>query len=344
MVSEKRAITVQNIFPMKFSVTILLALSGLVFFACQSNKPQVTTYNLTKEGFQYAMIVDKPGPVAQSGDMVFYHVHHRNGSLVTFSSRRASQSPNKMMLPDFTNGAVNPTALLDVMREMSAGDSATVRMDLTKLPMRPRGYESASYMNYDVAMIRIEKGKDQLVHSIQQQVKAMDSEAAAVQMDTDLGITNDRPTLSEEQKLEMWNKTVFANMQTVMRTVCREYKAGALDQNNRLQKTASGLKILEIQPGTGNAPSASANVSIKYIGTTIEGKEFDSRFEKDKYYSFPLGKDVLPKGVEEGIRSMKRGGKAVFIVPPNLAFGAKGREGVPPNTEVAYLVTLNEVQ
>lgn len=322
----------------------LLGFVVVLLAGCKEPKPVVKTFSTTISGFQYILHVDKPGEVAKSGDRVYYHVAHRNGSITTFDSRRQGSKPNSMFLPDFTNGAVKPTGLLDVMRHMSAGDSATVRMDLSKLPMKPRGYEYSNYMDYDVKMVRVETGQDALLHKIQQQVKVMDAEITPLRVDTEGGVTDEDPSLSSDQRDEMWNRSIVEQMRSVMRTVTGEYRAGTLNQKNRLTTLPSGLKILHVQKGTGNTVKSDDNVSIKYIGTTIEGKLFDSNFKRTQNFDFALGKNEVIPGLEEGVKQMALGGKAIIFVPANLAFGAKGRKDVQPNSEVAYLVTLHDIK
>ena len=94
------------------------------------------------------------------------------------------------------------------------------------------------------------------------------------------------------------------------------------------QKTASGMIYTEIKAGTGAQPKASNFVKVHYIGTFIDGKEFDSSVKRGQPVEFPLGQ-VIPCWAE-GIGMMKVGGKAKLVCPSTLAYGDKGHPPIIP--------------
>lgn len=92
--------------------------------------------------------------------------------------------------------------------------------------------------------------------------------------------------------------------------------------------TASGLKYTDIVEGTGPSPTTGQTLSVHYTGTLQNGTKFDSSRDRGTPMQFRFGLDPMIKGWDEGISTMKVGGRRKLIVPPNLAYGSSGR---PPN-------------
>ena len=92
--------------------------------------------------------------------------------------------------------------------------------------------------------------------------------------------------------------------------------------------TASGLKYTDIVEGTGPSPTTGQTLSVHYTGTLQNGTKFDSSRDRGTPMQFRFGLDPMIKGWDEGISTMKVGGRRKLIVPPNLAYGSGGR---PPN-------------
>ncbi len=112
-----------------------------------------------------------------------------------------------------------------------------------------------------------------------------------------------------------------------------------------MQKTASGLEYILIEPGKGNQPKAGQKVQVHYRGTLKDGTEFDSSYNRGKPLSFTLGVGQVIKGWDEGIALLKPGGKAKLIIPPQLAYGARGvPPTIPPNSTLVFDVELIAIQ
>jgi FKBP-type peptidyl-prolyl cis-trans isomerase len=107
--------------------------------------------------------------------------------------------------------------------------------------------------------------------------------------------------------------------------------------------TGSGLQYQIITEGTGKSPSSTANVTVHYQGTTIDGKEFDSSYKRGAPASFPLNR-VIP-GWTEGLQLMKEGGKSRLFIPSNLAYGERGAgRDIGPNAALIFDVELIKIQ
>jgi peptidylprolyl isomerase len=105
--------------------------------------------------------------------------------------------------------------------------------------------------------------------------------------------------------------------------------------------TASGLKYVDEVVGTGAAPQKGNNVSVHYVGTLTDGKKFESSRDRNQPLGFKIGVGQVIRGWDEGIMSMKVGGKRKLIIPPYLAYGEAGVSGViPPNATLIFDIEL----
>src|SRR5262245_64140940 len=85
-------------------------------------------------------------------------------------------------------------------------------------------------------------------------------------------------------------------------------------------QTASGLQYVEIEEGSGARPKAGDNVSVHYTGWLKSGQKFDSSRDRGQPLEFPIGRGRVIKGREEGVGTMKAGGKRKLIIPANLGY------------------------
>jgi peptidylprolyl isomerase len=107
--------------------------------------------------------------------------------------------------------------------------------------------------------------------------------------------------------------------------------------------TASGLKYVDVKVGNGTSPVKGKQVKVHYTGTLENGKQFDSSVGKAPF-SFVIGVGQVIPGWDEGVMSMKVGGKRKLIIPSKLGYGAAGAGGViPPNATLLFDVELLEV-
>lgn len=105
--------------------------------------------------------------------------------------------------------------------------------------------------------------------------------------------------------------------------------------------TPSGLKYVDEVVGTGASPQQGRNVTVHYTGTLQNGTKFDSSVDKGQPYTFRIGTGVVIQGWDEGIMTMKVGGKRRLIIPGKLAYGPQGRPpSIPPNATLLFEVEL----
>ena len=104
--------------------------------------------------------------------------------------------------------------------------------------------------------------------------------------------------------------------------------------------TGSGLKYVDEVVGTGESPSPGRIVRVHYTGRLENGTKFDSSVDRGQPFEFPIGVGAVIKGWDEGVMTMKVGGKRKLIVPPDLGYGADGVGPIPPNSTLIFEVEL----
>lgn len=105
--------------------------------------------------------------------------------------------------------------------------------------------------------------------------------------------------------------------------------------------TASGLKYVDEVVGTGDEPVKGKSVKVHYTGRLKDGKKFDSSVDRNEPFVFSIGVGQVIKGWDEGVMSMKVGGKRQLIIPPELGYGARGAgAAIPPHAELIFDVEL----
>jgi FKBP-type peptidyl-prolyl cis-trans isomerase len=111
--------------------------------------------------------------------------------------------------------------------------------------------------------------------------------------------------------------------------------------SGNVETTPSGLKYVDLVEGTGATPQAGQTVIVHYTGTLENGKKFDSSRDRNQPFSFPLGRGQVIKGWDEGLSTMRVGGRRQLIIPPELGYGDRGAGGViPPKATLIFDVEL----
>ena len=95
-------------------------------------------------------------------------------------------------------------------------------------------------------------------------------------------------------------------------------------------------------PGTGPAPKPEETVKVHYTGTLVNGTVFDSSVQRGEPVEFQLN-EVIP-GWTEGLQKISKGGKIKLYIPPQLAYGDEGRQGIPPASTLVFDVELIDIK
>jgi peptidylprolyl isomerase len=109
--------------------------------------------------------------------------------------------------------------------------------------------------------------------------------------------------------------------------------------------TPSGLQIIDTKVGAGASPKTGQTCVMHYTGWLYEngakGKKFDSSVDRGQPFEFPIGTHRVIAGWDEGVATMKVGGKRTLIIPPQLGYGERGAgSAIPPNATLIFDVEL----
>jgi peptidylprolyl isomerase len=112
-----------------------------------------------------------------------------------------------------------------------------------------------------------------------------------------------------------------------------------------MQATPSGLQYEDTVVGTGQSPSKGQTCVMHYTGwlwvNGAKGSKFDSSVDRGEPFTFPIGQGRVIKGWDEGVATMKVGGKRTLLIPPDLGYGARGAGGaIPPGATLLFEVEL----
>jgi len=113
--------------------------------------------------------------------------------------------------------------------------------------------------------------------------------------------------------------------------------------------TRSGLQYADIEPGTGRPPRRGQVAVVHYTGWLyvdgVRAKKFDSSLDKGRPFEFRVGQGDVIRGWDEGVLTMRPGGKRTLIIPPALGYGERGAGAdIPPNATLIFDVELLSVK
>lgn len=138
---------------------------------------------------------------------------------------------------------------------------------------------------------------------------------------------------------------VFAFFAALLLAVSAQSIGTAFAAGKKMTTTASGLQYSDTVEGTGDQPKTGQTLVMHYTGWLYEngqkGNKFDSSVDRGQPFEFPIGVGRVIAGWDEGVITMKVGGKRTLIIPPDLGYGARGAGGViPPNATLMFDVEL----
>ena len=107
-----------------------------------------------------------------------------------------------------------------------------------------------------------------------------------------------------------------------------------------MTKTSSGLQYKDLVVGKGAEARNGQEATVHYTGWLPDGTKFDSSKDRNEPFSFRVGGRMVIAGWDEGVAGMKVGGTRKLVIPPNLGYGSRGVDIIPPNATLVFDVEL----
>ncbi len=147
-----------------------------------------------------------------------------------------------------------------------------------------------------------------------------------------------------------WVRTALSLMTALIGLFVAGTVTPAVAQSaEKAMTTASGLQIIDSKVGSGATPRTGQTCVMHYTGWLYQGgakgKKFDSSVDRGEPFEFAIGRGQVIRGWDEGVATMRVGGKRTLIIPPELGYGARGAAGaIPPNATLIFDVELLDVK
>ncbi|MBK9016061.1 MAG: FKBP-type peptidyl-prolyl cis-trans isomerase [Saprospiraceae bacterium] len=275
---------------------------------------------VSPNGYNYVKHTNATGTAPNVGDYGYVHISvYQDDSLINSTYKMGRTVP--IIVPDLTQipddqkgvGKANPVA--DVLAFMKVGDSITVEIPIDSMMRQSPNLKNAKKLAYGIVLVDV-KNKEQYDQAKMDEQKATEEKAGAF-------------------------KAQEATIAAQLGGIVKEYIGGK--NKDKVKSTASGLKYLIIEEGTGAQATAGKSVDVMYYGMLPSGEEFDNSFKRGQVFSFPLGQGQVIKGWDEGIALLKEGSKAVLFIPSELGYGDAGQGKIPPKSELMFYVELQKV-
>lgn len=260
----------------------------------------------TPLGFKYIKHTDNQGNTPQPGQVVLFHAQMRNGKKVHFSSRQYASTP-AIEIPESDTATEWSLPDVQVLMQLTKGDSATTFLRIDTVANKPRGFENSDWIAYDIVCVDI---MDKAVWEKQQ---------AAMQVDAD-------------------------RVHQLIDSLLTVYQKKRTRSTMPLVDAGGGMQYLVLSDGDGNFPLPGQSVVLHYAAYLRQGRLVDRSIGSEPF-RFTLGEGQVIDGWEQGIPLLREGTEAVFFIPPRLAYGEKGvPPAVPPFATMIYFIKLLSIE
>ena len=266
-------------------------------------------------GYGYINHSKLTGDKVAPGDIAYFDYYIMKNDSILFTNVGKGK-PEKMPLPlDESTTAKQMKPMHTAFKQMTKGDSLTMFIHVDSFPSKVQGMGDIKYVKQTFVLRDI---KDQ----------------ASYQAD----IAKER---QEREAMAAAGKAREGEVATMMTARAADYTSGKL--NKEIKTTATGLKYIIHEEGSGPKPVTGNNVMVQYYGTLTNGTMFDNSFKRGQAFNFPLGQGRVIKGWDEGIALLNEGAKATFFIPHHLAYGERGSPPtIPPKSELLFYVELEK--
>lgn len=290
---------------------VSLFLVAAIMMAGCNGTDQSTIEGTTADGFRYT--IHKAGASDVKAQPTEY-IYFKAGVLLDdtlelqpLSDLVRFQIPSDTVMPTQTN------PIIEILEQMSPGDSANVYVILDSIPQAKMQFPENEFINNYF-----------LVQDVVDEETALDE------------ITKEK---EEAMVLMQEAKVKGSRVDSLVNLYLDKYKKGDLDGD--LQKLDSGLEIFTVVPGDGERVGNS-RVEVHYWGVLEEdGKMFDNSYDRGTPFPLSVGAGTVIQGWDEGVALLHHGEEALLFIPSQLGYGATGAGGdIPPNADLVFYVEV----
>lgn len=296
----------------------LVLLNGLLFTSCRQSSAH-QGYKKTDSGLYYKFIRESnSGVKAAKGLVIFCHMavslEKGDEDSLLFDSKNFPHLPGDIRLIQISD----PLFQGDIMEGLvmlQKGDSASfiVNADsfflkVNQLNQLPEGIKPGSELVFEIGVVDVKTEEEAR--------RAIDLASTGRQKEE----IEAMKALQEEEPIALERYLVSKNIKE--------------------KPNPSGLIYVPTLVGKGPKPRSGQKVTVHYAGYLLNGRKFDSSYDRDQPFVFTLGEGQVIEGWDEGIAMMNVGGSATLIIPSNLAYGSNGQGMIPPFSPLVFDVQL----
>ncbi|MEQ8715424.1 MAG: FKBP-type peptidyl-prolyl cis-trans isomerase [Cyclobacteriaceae bacterium] len=291
-----------------------LAVAGVLMYGCASDSNEITTDSGMKVTF------------LNKGEA---EVGPEDGQILTLNMRYEDERGVELFNTDKQGGPVamqyidsvwsQSGLIYEALRVLKKGDSVTFQLPANDFYVNtfdmevPDSIAPNSQITFNIGLVD-NMSRDEYI-AYQRQVYEKQQAEMAMTMD---------------QKLEEDGQTIDQYLS---------------DNNIEAQSTASGLRYVITEEGSGPSPETGQTVSVHYRGMLMDGTQFDASYDRGAPLDFPIGQGQVIRGWDEGIALLNKGAKATLYIPSPLAYGERGAGSViPPFAILKFDVELVDFQ
>lgn len=277
------------------------------------------------KGIEYKFIKDVPGTNAAMGEIVEFHILGKAGdSTITDSRAQQGGNPAADKVQDIPKSGM----VQSVFPFLSKGDSVWVRISCDTILATIPAEQQKNLPPF------IAKGKKLDFYISVVGIKSMEAYSAEMQ--------------EKQNKMQQEMMANAGKQGQIDDSILQAY----FKKNNiQATKTESGLYYTILKEGTGPRAKPGVTASMKYLGTTTDGRKFDGNMDDNfemssgrAVFSFGLGAGQVIKGWDEGVQLLNKGCRAVLYLPSGLAYGPQSpTPAIPPNSVLIFKVELTDM-
>lgn len=289
--------------------TLMIAAIAVMVGCSQAD--QSTIEGTTEDGFRYT--IHKGGASDVKAQPTEY-VYFKAGVLLDDTMELQPLSDIvRFQIPSDTAAPTQANPIVEILEQMSPGDSANVYVVLDSIPQAKMQFPDNDYINNYF-----------LVQEIVDEETALDA------------ITKEK---EEAMVLMQKAKAKSPKVDSMVNLYLDKYKKGDLDAD--LQKLDSGLEIYTVVEGSG-APVGNSQVEVHYWGVLEEdGKMFDNSYDRGTPFPLSVGAGTVIPGWDEGVALLQQGEEALLFIPSELGYGANGAgSDIPANADLVFYVEI----